>query len=66
MAKNLVGVIYDTRTLAIRRMIVPDEDGQLARHVGKGESLATGPLMFGRSTARAIEIVRLKTGREPV
>ena len=65
MAKTLMGVIYDTQSLAIRRIVIPDDDSQLPRHVGKGESLATAPLSQGADLNAAYVAVRNWTGREP-
>lgn len=65
VAKTLVGVVYDTHTLAIRRIIIPHDDSHLPRHLGPGESMATSLRMFGHSLDRAYEIVRQKTGRQP-
>lgn len=65
MSKNLVGVIYDKKTLAVRRIILPDADHQLVLHVGKDEALATGPRHEGYTLQKAKDIVRRKTGREP-
>lgn len=65
MTKSLVGVIYDKKTLAVRRIVLPDADHQLSLHVGKGEALATGPRHEGHSLKQACAIVRRKTGREP-
>lgn len=61
--RNLVGVIYDTHTLAIRRIIIDAQD--LNAHLGPDESLASAARAQGHSLDRAYEIVRLKTGRQP-
>lgn len=61
--RNLVGVIYDTHSLAIRRIVI--DAPNLNAHVRPGESLATAPRAQGHSLDRAYEIVRLKTGRHP-
>lgn len=62
--KNLVGVIYDKATLAVRRIVVDASD--LTQHVGPDEALATGLRIHGHSLAQAFEIVRRATGREPL
>lgn len=66
--KTLLGVVYDTHTLAIRRYIVPDDDREVldSRHVGQGEAMATAPLLLGIGIAAAFNAVRRKTGREPL
>ena len=60
---GLVGVIYDTHSLAIRRIVIDAQDLNL--HVGPDESLATAPRAMGHSVDRAFEIMRQATGREP-
>lgn len=61
--RNLVGVIFDTATLAVRRIVI--DAPNLNLHVGPGETLATGPRTLGHSLERARQIVRARTGREP-
>jgi hypothetical protein len=41
MAASLIGVIYDTATGAIRSVVVPDNDADLSKHVGPGQSLVS-------------------------
>lgn len=61
--KHLVGVVYDKQALYIRRIVLDAQDLQM--HLGPGEALATGLRVHGHSLARAYEIVRTATGREP-
>src|SRR6266852_5891643 len=68
MAQTLMGVVYDARTLAIRRIIVPDDDAELAdgMHVPlPGEAMTTAPRVYGLDVDAAIAAIRLATGREP-
>jgi hypothetical protein len=60
---NLVGVFYDAKSLAIRRIVVDARD--LNTHLRPDEVLATDLRLFGHSFDRAVEIVRGATGREP-
>ncbi len=66
-----MGVVYDQRTLAPQRVIVPDDDGALfdGRHLVRGEAMATMLLLDASSFANPDEAaraaVRLATGREP-
>lgn len=67
MAKMLFGVVYDAQTLAIRRIVVPDDDVALLdrRHLTSGEAMATAPLMFGIGLDSARAAVIQKAGRTP-
>lgn len=60
---DLVGVIYETETLALWRIVIDSPD--LNVHLLPGSSLATAPKALGYSLDRAYEIIRLATGREP-
>lgn len=64
---TLVGVVFDKVTLQILRVIIPHDDGDLARriHVGPKEDIAISTIVLGTSDDRAREMVRQKTGREP-
>lgn len=65
--KSLLGVVYDAQTLAVRRIIVPDDDKEVldARHLGPGEAMATAPLSQGKDVYAAIAAVTRQTGRTP-
>lgn len=72
MAALSIGVIYETTTLVIRRIVVPDHDWQLARHVCEGEDIAVLPKTavpigrFGPLDYRPIyEAIEKQTGRIP-
>lgn len=68
MAKTLYAIIYDTRTLALRRRIFPDDDAQLSNGVHaplSGETMIVVPLTGGTEVRHAIDAIRLSTGREP-
>jgi hypothetical protein len=81
MSQTLIGVIYDQKTLAPRRVVFPHADSHLdGRHAGKGEATAIiSAASFGctviagqyflppgkTSTDLAYHAVRLHTGREP-
>jgi hypothetical protein len=69
MGKTLLGVIYDTHTLAPRAVVDPHDDSHLdGRHVGQGQAMVTvlAQLYAGVSvTEAAYAAIRLKTGREP-
>lgn len=68
MAKTLMGVVYDTRTLAVRRIIYPDDDAALkngTHHLLPGEAMTLHQTLNGRDVKAAINAVRLATGREP-
>jgi hypothetical protein len=65
--KSLLGVVYDAQTLAVRRIIIPDNDREVldGRHLGPGEAMATAPLSQGKDLYAAIAAVTRKTGRTP-
>jgi hypothetical protein len=68
MAKTLIGVIYDATTLAVRRIIVPDDDAALTNGTHKplhGEAMTLAHRTNGLDVDAAIAAVRLATGREP-
>ncbi len=68
MAKTLMGVVYDTMTLAVRRIIVPDDDATLTDGTHKpmrGEAMTLAHRVHGLDVNAAITAVRLATGREP-
>lgn len=67
MSASLVGVVYDSQTLAVRRIIVPDKDAEVldGRHLGAGEAMATSPSFMGKDIVAAMNAVALKTGRIP-
>ncbi len=68
MARTLMGVVYDVKTLAVRRYILPDDDIELmdGKHVPlPGEAMTFAPLASGCDVDAAIAAIRLATGREP-
>lgn len=68
MAKTLMGVVYDARTLAVRRIIYPDDDAALKNGTHRllpGEAMTLHHMVNGRDVNAAIAAVRLATGREP-
>lgn len=66
MPQTLAGVIYDAQTLAVRRIVIADDDSQLALHIGPGEALTTMPRFVGfPDLTAAIAAVARATGRTP-
>lgn len=39
MAATLAGIVYDTLTREVRRVVIPDDDSELYRHAEAGESI---------------------------
>jgi hypothetical protein len=68
MATALMGVVYDARTLAIRRIIVPDDDADLTNGTHSpmpGEVMTLAHRTNGLDVDAAIAAIKLATGREP-
>lgn len=67
MSQTLVGIVYDKRTLALRRIIVPDDDAALgtAHKPSQNEELIRHPRHKGWGLDAAIDAIRLHSGREP-
>ena len=67
-ARTLMGVVYDVKTLALRRYIFPDDDIELTNgtHIPlPGEAMTLALLINGSDVNAAIAAIRLATGCEP-
>ena len=67
MAKTLAGLVYDTRTLALRRIIIADDDSHLGtiHKAGQFEAMIHHPLNKGLHWSTISDSIRLHSGREP-
>lgn len=65
--RTKIGIVYDRVTCELRRIIIPDEDWQLAAHanVGFGEAFHTETFLGDVSVDDARAIVMRVTGRIP-
>lgn len=64
MAATVTGIIYGEKSGIVRRIIVPDDDAQLAAHVGPGEALLTIPRNDPRDVHSATAAVAAATGKD--
>lgn len=67
MAQTLIGIVYDRETLALRRIILPDDDSEVldSRHIADGEVLITSPRADGSGIELAMAAIERATGRTP-
>lgn len=63
--RTKIGIVYDIATGEIRRIIVPDEDQQLAAHskVGHGEKLLIEQYSGPTDLKSIAAIIQLRTGQ---
>lgn len=65
MAATQKGIIVGAQSKIIRRFVIPDDDGQLAGHVGPGEQLVTVPIDDNFDLEHARDLVEAVTGVRP-
>lgn len=64
MAATSIGIIYGADSGIVRRIVIPDEDAQLAGHVGPGEALLTIPRAAPHDVISVTAAVAKATGKD--